>query len=244
MRAANVLAQAEDLILFNGRNAVVNSPLFKGRIIQFLDPNLASNLDFGLLSIDPGSANPSVPNITLPDEQVIRVKPKVLAAGGSPPRYAENTLNAVAQGFSVLQKLGHYENYSLTLNTIPYADLHSALPDTLIEPVEPISHLIQTGIYGTGTLPPFTTVAGQPNGLPKKLGGRDIGANVLYTGVLVSLSGNTMDHVRSRMEDNLDVLVTFNQKDANEQYRFRVVERLALRLKDPSAVILLLFLDQ
>jgi hypothetical protein len=69
------------------------------------------------------------------------------------------------------------------------------------------------------------------------------GPNVLYTGVLVSLSGNTMDHVRGRMDDHLDVIVTFNQKDANEQYRFRVVERVALRLKDPSAVIVLLFLD-
>ena len=52
-----------------------------------------------------------------------------------------------------------------------------------------------------------------------------------------------MDHVRGRMEDHLDVIVTFNQKDENEQYRFRVVQRFALRLKDPTAVILLLFLD-
>jgi uncharacterized linocin/CFP29 family protein len=52
-----------------------------------------------------------------------------------------------------------------------------------------------------------------------------------------------MDHVRGRMDENLDVAVNFNQKDANEAYRFRVAERFALRLKDPSAVILLLFMD-
>jgi len=46
------------------------------------------------------------------------------------------------------------------------------------------------------------------------------------------------------MNDRLDVMVTFNQKDADEQYRFRVVERFCLRLKDPSAVVLLLFMDQ
>jgi uncharacterized linocin/CFP29 family protein len=45
------------------------------------------------------------------------------------------------------------------------------------------------------------------------------------------------------MDDGLDVSVTFNQKDQNEQYRFRAVQRLALRLKDPTAVVLLLFLD-
>jgi hypothetical protein len=68
-------------------------------------------------------------------------------------------------------------------------------------------------------------------------------AAVLYTGVLVSLGGNTMDLVRGVMEDSLEVPVTFNQKDQNEQYRFDVVQRFALRLKDPTAVILLLFLD-
>ena len=65
---------------------------------------------------------------------------------------------------------------------------------------------------------------------------------MLYTGVLVALSGDTMDLVRG-LEDSGDVTVTFDQKDENEQYRFRVVQRFALRLKDPSAVILLLFLD-
>ena len=59
----------------------------------------------------------------------------------------------------------------------------------------------------------------------------------------MGLTGNTMDLVRGQMDDGLDVSVTFNQKDQNEQYRFRAVQRLALRLKDPTAVVLLLFLD-
>jgi hypothetical protein len=68
-------------------------------------------------------------------------------------------------------------------------------------------------------------------------------AAVLYTGLLVSLSGDTMDLVRGAVGDLEDVSVTFDQKDENEQYHFRVVQRFALRLKDPTAVILLLFLD-
>jgi hypothetical protein len=262
MRTANILAQAEDLVLFNGQNAVANSPLFAGagKLVQALDPNLQGDLDLGLLNISPAGdvvINPTTSGPGLTNSiQVIAVHPTVPASGGSPPRYAENSLNAVASAFSVLQQLGHYEHYALVLHTIPYADLHQALATTLIEPVEPISHLIKAGIHGTGTLPPFATGAGQPSGLPVTVGRVPIGQmfsqllptsfpgpNVLYTGVLVSLSGNTMDHVRGRMDDHLDVIVTFNQKDANEQYRFRVVERVALRLKDPSAVIVLLFLD-
>jgi hypothetical protein len=261
MRTANILAQAEDLILFNGQNAVGNSPLFSGQIVQALDTNLLQHLDLGLLNISPAG------DIKLPDptRQVVPVHPpSVVGSATSPPVYAEATLNAVASAFSNLQGLGHYEHYALALHTIPYADLHQALKTTLIEPVEPVGHLIKAGIHGTGTLPPFTPVIPGPppapppaatTGLPKTINGNAINfpplgsapgtpsANVLYTGVLVSLSGNTMDHVRGRMEDHLDVIVTFNQKDANEQYRFRVVERLCLRLKDPTAVILLLFMD-
>jgi hypothetical protein len=263
LRTANLLAQAEDLILFNGQNAVQNSPLFQPpatRLVQFLDANLQNDLDLGLLNIGPNGNipinSPTGPAGLTSTAQVIAVHPIVQGFEGSPPRYAENTLNAVATAFSELQALGHYEHYALVLHTIPYADLHQALATTLIEPVEPISHLIKAGIHGTGTLPPFTAAgAGLPvsigptptpisNLFPATTGSPPNGVpNVLYTGVLVSLSGNTMDHVRGRMDENLDVAVNFNQKDANEAYRFRVAERFALRLKDPSAVILLLFMD-
>src|SRR5215472_3011050 len=254
MRTADILAQAEDLVLLNGKNSF-NSPLFKGLgggpLVQFLDPNLVTNLDNGLLSID----NKGIIHLPSP-AQVIPVHP-VQPGSTTPPIYAENTLNAVASAFSVLQGLGHYEHYALALNTVPYADLHQALKTTLIEPVEPISHLVKAGIYGSGTLPPFdSNGAGlpqqidisndpnHPNPQPLKFSSAQGGAaaKILFTGVLVSLSGNTMDHVRGKMEDNLDVIVTFNQKDANEQYRFRVVERFCLRLKDPTAVCLLVFL--
>jgi hypothetical protein len=262
MRTANVLAQAEDLILLNGQNAVANAGLFTGKIVQALDQNLIKDLDLGLLNIQPGVPNinagqPPTPTIALPGalpaNQVIVVHPTVAAAGGAPPRYAEATLNAIAQGFAALQAAGHYEHYALALHTIPYADLHEALPNTLIEPVEPVSHLIKAGIYGSGTFPPFDGAnAGIPtqifdaNGNPQPLNTIPNWAPanaVLYTGVLVSLSGNTMDNVRGRLEDKLDVMVTFNQKDANEQYRFRVVERFCLRLKDKTSVMLLLFVD-
>jgi hypothetical protein len=273
LRTANVLAQAEDLILFNGQNAVANAPLFTGKtqLVSSLDlnlgPDLGADKDFGLLNIQ--ALSPGTPQainvITLPPDHVFPVHPVPPPVGVPvfPPLYQERTLDAVANGYAALQGFFHYENYALVLHTYPYADLHQALPTTLIEPVEPVSHLIKAGIYGSGTLPPFTQVTatvppqpaqsglpthildatGQPQLLANVLPGVTAGQNVLYTGVLVSLSGNTMDMVRGHMEDHKDVIVTFNQKDQNEQYRFRTVQRFALRLKDPTAVILFLFMD-
>jgi hypothetical protein len=241
IRSSNLLAQAEDTILLNGQNGL-NAPLLAGGLVQFRDPNLKTNLDSGLLNID-GNGKVVLPNAN----QVILVPP-ASDSEGSPPSYREKTLAAVAQGFSVLQSFGHYEHYALVLHTIPYADLHTALKSTLITPIEPISHIVKAGVYGTGTVPPFDEKgAGLPKQLPSEV---NLGsAKILYTGVLVSLSGNSMDHVRGRLDmdgagKELDVATSFNQKDVNENYRFRVLERFALRLKDNTAVILLLFLNK
>lgn len=314
-RAATFLAQAEDAVVFSGQNALLSHPLFASGLVTFLDPTLPLTLDPGLLNISSdGKKTPTV-SIGLPSNQVVLVHPVVIGPTGTVPLYRESTLNALAQGVSVLQGLAHYEGYAAIFNTIPYADLFQALPTTLIEPVMPASALMKSGIYGTGVLPPFvpltlnglgvaptgvpppaptsqvtstfngTTVTlaantglptvispgtSSPNGAVTNNGGLNTvitqgsiqlslpvaaptnpsniaipstGATVLYTGVLVGLTGNTMDLVRGQMDDGLDVSVTFNQKDQSEQYRFRAVQRLALRLKDPTAVILFLFLD-
>jgi hypothetical protein len=66
---------------------------------------------------------------------------------------------------------------------------------------------------------------------------------IQYTGFVVSLGGNTMDLVRGKMTADEDVIVRFEQKDANGYYRFRVIERFALRLKDITAVVQLQFLS-
>ena len=52
-----------------------------------------------------------------------------------------------------------------------------------------------------------------------------------------------MDLVRGRVHHRHDVAVAFEQKDADGNYRFRVVQRFALRLKNKDAVALLQFTD-
>jgi len=83
---------------------------------------------------------------------------------------------------------------------------------------------MSAGFYGSGTLPVNTPAT--------SLGG----PNASFVGVLVSLGGNTMDLVVG-----LDATTAFMQQDPNGNYRFRVVERFALRLKDTTGVIRLEF---
>ena len=74
------------------------------------------------------------------------------------------------------------------------------------------------GFFGTGSMP------SKPGTTPQ------------FFGTLVSLGGNTMDLVVG-----LDATTAFMQQDTDGNYRFRVVERFGLRLKDVTAVVRLEF---
>jgi uncharacterized linocin/CFP29 family protein len=54
--------------------------------------------------------------------------------------------------------------------------------------------------------------------------------------VLVSIGGGTMD-----LAVGLHASTAFTQQDADQLWRFRVVERFALRVKDTSAIQVLEF---
>jgi uncharacterized linocin/CFP29 family protein len=226
-RAANILAQAEDTIIFQGSNAL-QSPLFTnlGSILN----NRGAPLDLGLAEIQIGGQ----PSLPFPALQVIPVH-KVTGAVGA--AYQGNTVGAVSQAFSALQALGQYGPYALVLQTTPYADAYTPLATTLITPAEPILKLVTAGFFGTSTLPPWvgTTTGGLPASVVT-------GDPVQSVGILVSIGANTMDLVRGTLHPEHDAVVAFEQKDVNGNYRFRVVERFALRLKDPTAVTLLEFL--
>ncbi len=196
--------------------------IFRGQVAfgtGFFQENIRSRgvpADFGLLDIIPAEASSSVPE--LPKEQVITVDRSDPAS--KVPVYGENTFKAVAQGYAVLQDKGHYGPYGLTLQTIPFADTHAPLAGTLIMPADRIQPLATAGFYGSGTLAAATTADAEPQ----------------FTGSMVSVGGNTVDLVVGT-----DATTAFMQQDVDGNYRFRVLERLALRLKDNSAVIRLEF---
>jgi uncharacterized linocin/CFP29 family protein len=208
-RGANLLSQAEDLLIFQGENAMEERTLFTEQKVQHRD----------------GPAGTGLLNAPRIEEQIIPVhafSPEQLQ-DAEPPlrpgelRFGERTFGAVADGYSRLQNgtnlaQAHYGPYALVLRTEPHADTYSPLPVTLIMPADRIKPLVMAGFYGTGTLPPLR-------------------------GLLVSLGGNTMDLIMG-----VDAVTEFLQVDPGRLYRFRVYERFALRLKDPSSIIELDFI--
>lgn len=228
-RAANLLAQAEDLVIFQGQNAINNNPLFQpppgapagtSPIVQ----TRGVPSDSGLLDLP---LAPGQPPPLLPPVQGVAV---VLLAAATPGVYGDHTFGAVSLGYSILQGNGQYGPYALVLQTTPYADTYAPLPTTLILTADRLNPLMTAGFYGSGTLPTniVATVSFNPPAPPA--------GNASFTGVLVSLGGNTMDLVVG-----LDATTAFMQQDTNGNYRFRVLERFALRLKDTTAVIRLEF---
>jgi len=208
-RAANILAQAEDIVVFQGANGIATSPLFNpsadGTPQSVL--NRGTPTDTGLLDLAlKGAANPPLKAV-----QAVQVALLNTANAGV---YGENTFKEVAAAYSLLQGGGQYGPYALVLPTTPYADTYAPVAAGLVITADRIKPLVVAGYYGTGMLPM----------LPKA------------SGVLVSLGGNTMDLVVG-----LDATTAFMQQDPNGNFRFRVVQRLALRLKDTSGVVRLEF---
>ncbi len=128
-------------------------------------------------------------------------------AGGSPDSYGENTFAKVAEGYAKLQAKGEYGPYAIVFHTIPFAKAYEPLKTTLITPADAIKGLVTECFYGTGTLDPFT-------------------------GLLISLGGNTVD-----LAIGQDAITANMQVDINRQSQFMVYTRFALRAKDPRAFI-------
>lgn len=218
-RAANLLAQAEDVVIFQGQSAIDGNggpqhPLFVQNRVRARSGPAGT----GLLRAADGNQ----------PVQVIQVNAIPPVNPGDPPRFGERTFGAVADGYSRLQsgaglQQAHYGPYALVLHNEPYADTYAPLATTLIMPADRIKPLMTEGFYGTGTLPSSPVLGAPPNVRET-------------TGILVSLGGNTMDLVVG-----MDSITAFLQEDTEGRYRFRVYERFALRLKDTSSVIRLEF---
>jgi uncharacterized linocin/CFP29 family protein len=142
-RAANLIAQAEDVLIFQGQAAVEGPqqhPLFRDGKVRLLSGNAGTGLLGGL-----------------PANQIINVPP----IDAAEQRFGENTFKEVAEAYSRLQSgeglaQAHYGPYALVLHHEPYADTYAPLATTLIMPADRIKPLVTAGFYGTGTVPPLT----------------------------------------------------------------------------------------
>jgi uncharacterized linocin/CFP29 family protein len=233
-RATNMLAQGEDLIIFQGQQVIAPAPR------PLFDPARGDNrvfyrerpADNGLLSLNPDRANPTMaiqvpaPPAVVPDPApAVAAAPApararaVVPAPAPAARYGENTFEAVVRGISLLQDRGHYGEYALVLPTAIYADTYAPLAGTLIMPADRIQPLVTAGFYGTGTLPTNPPAPAT-------------------TGILMSLGGNAMDLVCS-----IPPTAAYFQEDPLDgRHVFRIFERFVLRLKSFTAVVQLNFI--
>ena len=143
-RAANLLAQGEDLLINQGNDVLKNNPLFtEGRIHTRAGPGPV------------GLANrKSLPNEG--EDQVLDVG----FTDARARRYGENTFGVVQDAYSRLQGKGHYGPYALMLPSGPNADTRAPLKTTLIMPADRIASLVEGRFYGTGTLPEIPELLG------------------------------------------------------------------------------------
>jgi uncharacterized linocin/CFP29 family protein len=135
--ASKTVAQAEDEIFFQGRQAplVVNNPI--PGLLTFLNIDSAGDGLLGLVN-----ANQVIP---------------VVATGGSgsPPTggYGSATFDAVAQGIALLIGLGHPGPFALFLSTAIYADTYQTVDFGQSTTAERIVPLVTGGFYTSGALP-------------------------------------------------------------------------------------------
>jgi uncharacterized linocin/CFP29 family protein len=202
-RATNLLAQAEDLLIFQGAAAVRHVLFRNNRVRLRTQPNAVARLT--------AAAN----------EEVVRAAVRI-PANGDPPeadrvrwRYSELIASGVARAYATLQSQGHYGPYALVLHTDPYADTFEPLANTLIMPADRIKPLVAAGFHGTGTLPERT-------GVLVSLGGNtmDLVMGVAPTTAVMQEDSNGLWRLR--------VLERFalRLKDSSAVVRLRLLEEL------------------
>jgi uncharacterized linocin/CFP29 family protein len=145
--AATAVAQAEDMIIFQGGN-VVGQPGFPPGVTT-LRANSANQGLLGVAAENPDQA------------------PPVQAPPGAPPgQFREATFGAVTGGITELLTRGQPGPYALLLPSGIFADTEAPIPNLLIATADRIKPLVPGGFYGTGTLPPNTglllSLGGEP----------------------------------------------------------------------------------
>jgi uncharacterized linocin/CFP29 family protein len=131
-RAANRLAQAEDLVIFLGDAA-------------FKHPMLANVRHRG------GAAGPG---LLASAGHAVSVAPVDATSG----RYGENAFRSAAQAYSWLQQQGHTGPYAIALQSDLYADSLNPVAEMPSLPADQLRQLASLGLFGTGALLPKTGV--------------------------------------------------------------------------------------
>jgi len=135
-RASNLIAQAEDLLVFQGESAhdagVFNTVRRRGSSAE------------GLVAAAPSAV-------------------QVAAKNGD---VGERIVQAVTRACADLQGRGQYGPYALVLRTEQYADASSPLENTLVMPADRLRPLVAQGFFATGAMPEATGLVVSVGGGP------------------------------------------------------------------------------
>jgi uncharacterized linocin/CFP29 family protein len=218
-RTASYLALAQDMVILQGINAY-STAFFSTNVgvRQGTQP-----LDGGLLSLTGGPYSSPNPPIV--------VGPLTGGSAGPPPgvTWGENTLAAVSQASAILASSGNPGPFALVLNTVPYADLFAPVGvGSLVVTADRVAPLVKAGLYATAAAPPNPDANLNPSLNP---------SDASFFGVFLSVGGGAVD-----LTVALNPTTAFLQVDSFQNWRFRVVERFALRVLDPSAIQVLEFI--
>jgi uncharacterized linocin/CFP29 family protein len=177
MLAAKEIAQAEDILFFQGKDK-----LPKG-LLQVVNRDGAGD---GLLKL--GEANG------------VQVKPLDGAAEKgvrADKAYGSHTFKAVVDGISKLTKNGQPGPYALILATDVYADTFAPVGDTLTTTADRLTPLLTGGFHGTGTLPDQTGLLVSLGGQPTTL---FVGQDMITAYTQSDANGQTMLRVYERVQ--------------------------------------------
>ena len=138
-RASNLIAQAEDLLVFQGEPArdaeVFNAVRRRG-----------------------GSA-----------EGLVEAAPSAVEVAAKNGEVGERIVQAVTRACSDLQGRGQYGPYALVLRTEQYADASAPLENTLVLPADRLRPFVAQGFFATGAMPEATGLVISVGGAPVDL---------------------------------------------------------------------------
>ncbi len=187
---ARQAALAEDLVLFQGQGAPL-PPTVKVA-------NLAS-AGQGLIGAARTGPNAELHVPVLPGRTA------------QDPIWGANTFTQVVSGIANLTARGQPAPYALILETQPFADVHVAVPNTLVTTADRLLPLLAGGLYSTGALP-------------------------TRTGLLASLPGDA-----TRIHLSQDATTAYLQEDQQGNHIFRVFQRVQFVVSDATSLVALAF---
>ncbi len=151
-RAANLLARAEDAVVFNGLEVVPAEPELTARNVPVQCKITGGQVIQGLV----GAGLPVPPSVGLP------APPEVLVR----EPYGEHLVPAVASAIAALEETGHYGPFACVLGNDAFVAAHTPSPNSLVLPRDRMEPLLGTSLFRSSVLNPkqitIVGLAGDP----------------------------------------------------------------------------------